>query len=589
VIRTRKGLDWTDKFSGVAAALAKLPCRSAVLDGELTVVQDGHTDFGALQEAIGTGRGRIDFHVFDLLQLDGEDLRRLPLLERKKKLKALLGKAGRSPSIVYSQHVVGGGDKAFARACKRGLEGIISKKADAPYRSVRTRGWLKSKCGHEQEFVIIGWRPSGKASRAFASLLLAVREHGALRYAGRVGTGYTEARLAHLGERLERLARKTPPARDVPPEIARQAHFVEPKLVAEIAFRGLTRDGLVRQGAFKGLRGDKAAREVIRETPMPKAKAVRGASAKAKATVKRSKSAARASDGAETIEGVRVTHPDRVLFAAQGVTKRALIEYYLAVADDILPHLANRPISLVRCPRGSGGECFFQKHASEGFPDAFEKVRIREKSGTDDYLFIRNRRGLVAAVQMGVLELHVWGCHVDEIEKPDRMVFDFDPDAGLDFAAVREAARAMRERLAGLGLKSFPMVTGGKGVHVVMPLKRGHSWDEHRDFAEAMARMMAQDEPDRYVATMSKAKRKGKIFIDYLRNTRGATAISPYSTRARAGAHVAVPVSWPQLARMPDAHPVHVGDAARFARRGDPWKDYFKLKQALPLSKRGKL
>lgn len=586
-MRTRKGLDWTEKFQGVAQALAKLPCRSAVIDGELTVTVGGHTDFGALQEAIGTGRGRIDFHVFDLLQLDGEDVRRLPLLERKQKLKALLARAKGLRNIIYSPHVTGGGERAFARACRKGLEGIVSKKADAPYRSVRTRGWLKSKCGHEQEFVIIGWRPSSKAARAFASLLLAVREGRALRYAGRVGTGYTEARLAHLGERFERLARKTSPARDVPPAIARQARFIEPKLVAEIAFRGWTRDGLVRQGAFKGLRGDKSAREVVRETPMSKRKAVRRASAKARAAVRRSP--ATASDGAEIIEGVRVTHPDRVLFAAQGVTKRTLIDYYLSIADRILPHVAERPLSLVRCPRGSKGACFFQKHASEGFPDAFAEVRIREKSGADNYLYIRDKRGLVAAVQMGVLELHVWGCHVDEIEKPDRLVFDFDPDAGLDFAAVREGARAMRDRLEQLGLKSFPMVTGGKGVHVVVPLRRGHTWDEHRDFAEAIARSMAEEQPDRYVATMSKAKRRGKIFIDWLRNTRGATAISPYSTRARAGAFVALPVSWPQLARMKDAHPADVAGAKRFIGRGDPWPDYFKLKQALPLSKLGRL
>ena len=294
---------------------------------------------------------------------------------------------------------------------------------------------------------------------------------------------------------------------------------------------------------------------------------------------------AKAADGAEAIAGVRVTHPDRVLFTQQDVTKRELIDYYLSIADRILPHVAQRPLSLVRCPRGSGKECFFQKHASDGFPDLFEKVRIREKSGAGDYLYIRDRRGLVAAVQMGVLELHVWGCHVDEIEKPDRMVFDFDPDEGLPFAAVLAGANEMRARLKKLGLESFALVTGGKGVHVVMPLKRGHTWDQHRDFAEALARVMAEDSPDRYVATMSKAKRRGKIFVDYLRNTRGATAIAPFSTRARAGAFVAMPVSWPQLAKMKDAHPVTVEKAARFAKRDtgrDPWPDYFKLKQKLP-------
>jgi bifunctional non-homologous end joining protein LigD len=285
---------------------------------------------------------------------------------------------------------------------------------------------------------------------------------------------------------------------------------------------------------------------------------------------------------AETIEGVRVTHPDRVLFEAHGVTKRTLIEHYLSIADRMLPHVAKRPLSLVRCPRGSGGECFFQKHASEGFPEAFKKVRISEKSGSDDYLYISDVRGLVAAVQMGVLELHVWGCKVDRIEKPDRLVFDFDPDEGVAFSKVRDGAGEMRERLKKLGLESYPMVTGGKGIHVVVPLRRGHGWDEHREFAEALARTMAADSPERYVATMSKAKRRGKIFVDYLRNQRGATAISPFSTRARAGAYVAFAVSWTQLPRIQNAHPVRVGETASALGRREPWPRYHAVAQGLP-------
>jgi bifunctional non-homologous end joining protein LigD len=290
----------------------------------------------------------------------------------------------------------------------------------------------------------------------------------------------------------------------------------------------------------------------------------------------------RAGGGAETIEGVRVTHPDRVLFDAQGVTKRTLIEHYLSVADRMLPYIARRPLSLVRCPRGSGGECFFQKHASEGFPEAFKNIRIAEKSGTDDYLYITDVRGLIAAVQMGVLELHIWGCRIDRVESPDRLVFDFDPDQGVAFGKVRDGAREMRARLAKLGLESFPMVTGGKGIHVVVPLRRGHTWDEHRDFAEALARSTAADSPERYVATMSKAKRKGKIFIDYLRNQRGATAIAPFSTRARPRAYLAFPVTWAHLPRIADAHPVRVGEAARRLGGRDPWTHYHEIAQGLP-------
>lgn len=585
---TRNGLDWTERFHPLVKPLSALRCDSALLDGEMAVAdKEGHTNFGALQDALSSGSGRIGYYIFDLLSLDGEDLRKRPLIERKARLKAFLKNLPAGGPLFYSDHVEGSGEKVFAHACRIKLEGVISKLADAPYRSGRARTWLKSKCGMEQEFVIIGWRPSTKPRRPFSSILLALREDGELRYAGRVGSGYTDTRLEALGRTFKALARKDPPVGDVPPDIARRAHFIEPELVAEIAFRGWTRDNLVRQGSFKGLRSDKPATDIVREVEMPKATAVKGAKAEAKKgksakDARKTVSAKTADDGSEEIAGMRVTNPDRVLFAQQEVTKRELIDHYLSIADHILPHVAQRPLSLVRCPRGSGGECFFQKHASDGFPEVFEKVRIKEKSGTDDYLFIRDERGLVAAVQMGVLELHVWGCHVDDIEKPDRLVFDFDPDEGLSFAHVRDGASEMRQRLKKLGLESFPMVTGGKGVHVVVPLKRGHSWYEHRDFAEALARVMAEDSPERYVAIMSKAKRKGKIFVDYLRNTRGATAIAPFSTRSRAGAYVAVPVSWPQLSKMKDAHPVTVGEAARFIGKRDPWPGYFKLKQPLP-------
>jgi bifunctional non-homologous end joining protein LigD len=379
---------------------------------------------------------------------------------------------------------------------------------------------------------------------------------------------------------------------------------VEPKLVAEIAFRGWTRDGLVRQGSFRGLRSDKPAeeivKEVVEETPMPTRKATRSkktaapkkTAAKSSARKARKVStaarvtsprvASHARDGAEEIAGVRITHPDRVLYPDVKVTKRDVIAHYLSIADLMLPHIGDRPLSLVRAPRGVGGETFYQKHASEGWPDEFKAISIREKSGTDKYLYIEDERGLVAAAQMGVLELHIWCCHVDEVEKPDRLVFDFDPDEGLDFVHVRQAAKDMRGMLEEVGLQSFPMVTGGKGVHVVVPLKRGHSWDEHREFAEALARVMAEREPDRFIATMSKAKRRGKIFVDYLRNQRGATAISPFSTRARKGAPVAVPVSWERLARLDSAHPVAVGEVKRFMGAKDPWPGYFKLRQGLP-------
>jgi bifunctional non-homologous end joining protein LigD len=563
VIRTRKGLDWTDKFETLVAPLSQLPCDSALLDGEIAIADaDGHTDFGALQDALSNGSGGFAYYLFDLLHLDGRDLRALPLHERKRQLQTLLKNPGKG--IAYSSHIAGEGARVFSRACDLKLEGIISKRADDPYRSGRTNSWLKVKCGLEQEFVIVGWRPSDKAGRQFRSLLLAVREGGELRYAGRVGTGYSDKRLVSLSALFKKHGRKKPAATGMPPAIARHAHFVDPVLVAEVAFQGWTRDGLIRQGSFKGLRGDKPPREIVREEPMQKTKALR------------------AGGGADEVDGIRLTHPDRVLFAEQGVSKRELAEYYASVAELMLPHIGGRPLALVRCPRGYGGDCFFQKHASAGWPEALRKIRIREKSGADDYLYVDDVAGLVAAVQMGVLELHVWGSRADAVERPDRMVFDFDPDEGLPFARVQEAAKEMRARLRKLGLESFPMATGGKGIHVVVPLTRKHSWDEHRQFAEALARMMAADDPARYVANMSKAKRRGKIFVDYLRNQRGATAISPYSTRSRKGAYIATPVSWAMLARLSNAHPTSVKDVKKLVRAGDPWEGYFKIRQALP-------
>ena len=453
VMRTRKGLDWTSKFQSLVPALSELRCESALLDGEIVVADaEGHTDFGALQNALSNGGGGIGYYLFDLLELDGEDLRKRPLDERKSKLARLLRGVG--APLGYSDHLKGSGEEVFSHACRIKLEGIVSKRRDAPYVSGRSQSWLKSKCGMEQEFVIIGWRPSDKPRRPFRSLLLGLREEGELRYAGRVGSGYSGERLDDLAAQFRKLERKGSPAAGVPPAIARHAHFLEPKLVAQIAFRGWTRDNLVRQGSFKGLRTDKPPSEIVREQPMPKAKAVKRAKAEVAKTPQRKTSANKTSakrsvakphgDEAGEFAGVRVTHPDRVLFEAQGLTKRDLIDYYLSVSDLILPHVANRPLSLVRCPQGSGGECFFQKHASQGFPAEFGHIRIKEKSATREYMVIEDERGLVAAVQVGTLELHVWGARTDTLEKPDRMVFDFDPDEG---SAVRPRARR-RERHA---------------------------------------------------------------------------------------------------------------------------------------------
>ena len=419
--------------------------------------------------------------------------------------------------------------------------------------------------------------------RPFASLLVATRDEDRLTYRGRVGSGFGEREFAALWPALEKRRVKTPPADDVPPEIRRKARFVKPDLVIEVAFAGWTDEGYVRQAAFKGLRRDKPASEVKREMPEdPPARQRRLAKPSAVVSVDTT-----GDDGAIEIAGVRVTHPDRVVFAGQAITKRRLIDYYLSVRDLILPHVANRPLSLVRFPSGADGDGFFQKHASPGFPDAFKPITIQEKEGRGRYLFIEDERGLVAAVQMGVLELHIWGAHNRTLEKPDRLVFDLDPDEAVDFAAVRDAAHGMRDRLKHLGLESFAMATGGKGIHVVVPLTPHHGWEDIRAFAEAMARTLAAEAPDRFLAEMSKTKRKGRIFIDYLRNARGATAIAPFSTRARKGAPLAWPVAWTALRRLASAHEATVENAARLLARQktDPWRGYFDADQVLPLER----
>ena len=637
VVYTRKGLDWTDRFRPVVRPLADLPCGSALLDGEIAVNdKDGHTDFGALQDALGEGGRGIGYYLFDLLVLDGEDLRRRPLAERKARLAELLKDQPRSGPLFYSDHVVGGGSEMFKRAAELKLEGIVSKRAASAYVSGRTRNWLKIKTAMGQEFVVVGWQPSEVAGRPFSSLLLAVREGDRLTYAGRVGSGFGEAQLDELWPELEKRAVKTAPVDNVPRNILRGTRFVRPELVVEIAFRGWSDDGIVRQASYKGLRKDKQAAEVIAEIPQDVAAAappdsspakrgrgtptqvgstrlgrsrmpnsataefggggggpVRGAGGKKDGRPQKEKTRGVAAidtdrdPGTIEVDGVRVTHPDRVLFAGEGFTKRNLIDYYLAAADHILPHVVGRPLSLVRCPDGTAGDCFFQKHASRGFPKSFKPIRIKEKTGSDIYLYVEDVAGLISAVQIGALELHIWGSHVDTLEKPDRIVFDFDPDEELDFGLVKEAAKEMRDRLAAVDLQSFVMASGGKGLHVVVPLTPRYGWDEVKGFAEAMARILAAEHPDRYLAEMSKSRRKGRIFVDYLRNGRGATAIAPFSTRARKGAPLAWPIAWSALGRLESAHPFAVDSAAAALKRqkADPWKGYFDVDQVLPLER----
>jgi bifunctional non-homologous end joining protein LigD len=563
-IYTRSGLDWTDKFPEIAQAAAELEVGSALLDGEIVKLDEaGGTGFSALQQAISEGGRGLTLFLFDLLEVDGEDLAGLQTIERKQRLASLIGD-GKPPFILYAQHVVGQGEKLFQAMCEAGQEGIISKRADAPYRSARTRSWLKVKCTRRQEFVIIGWTPSDK-SRHFRSLLLAVREGGALRYAGKVGTGFSVQALQELGERLRRMEVKAPPA-PVPRAEARGAHWVRPELVAEVAFAEFTSENVVRHASFLGLRGDKPADEVVLEVeePPPAPPRNRGGESRANSPP----AFAGGAGGGSSSHGVKVSNPERVIFPDANITKGELFAYQEAVAPLMLEWSANRPLSLVRCPQGRAKKCFFQKHNTGSFGPSVQQIEIRESKGNnEDYVFVEDSAGLLACVQMGTIEFHGWGSSVADVEKPDRLIFDLDPDEGLGFAEVRRAATDLRQILADMGLQTFAMLTGGKGLHVVVPLTPRAEWPEVKDFAQRFAVALATAEPDRFTANLAKVKRKGRIFIDYLRNQRGATAIMPYSARAREGAPVAAPINWDELDEMEGGNRFSVRDADLLLKR----------------------
>jgi bifunctional non-homologous end joining protein LigD len=549
---TRSGEDWTSRFQPLAGAASEISASRAVIDGEVVRFErDGTTSFSALQKALGEkSTASLSYVAFDLLHVDGLGLRDAPLLERKRILGTILPRGNGSP-LRFGDHVEGRGVEFFRRACGAGLEGIVSKRRDSPYRQGRHRDWLKTKCTARQELVIVGFTDPSGSRLGFGALVLGVHEGKELRYAGKCGTGFDDFLLLALRERLEGIERSSPPVANPPSgAAARNVHWVEPELVCEIEFTEWTRDGRLRHPSFVALREDKEAREVRRDRPR---------SRPARASPSQGKSGAGGGSGrgrrrvdhkkAQEVAGIGVTHPDRVVFEAMGLTKLDLARYYEKVAPWLLPHVAGRPLSLLRCPQGSGSDCFYQKHVGEGFPDAVGRVPVREKEGKRPELYatVDSVAGLVALVQMGVLEIHVWGCRSDRIERPDRLAFDLDPDEGLPWSRVVEAALAVRERLGELGIESFPKTTGGKGLHVVAPLVRRHGWDVAYAFSKAVAADLARRRPKRLTDNVRKEARKGRVFVDYLRNHRGSTFVAPYSTRARAGAPVSVPIAWDEL------------------------------------------
>ncbi len=584
-LKTRTGLDWTQRFPTIADASAQLPVDAALIDGEIVSMSDrGVSDFSALQEDLKSGRhDRMIYYVFDLLHLDGYDLTGAALSDRKRVLGDLVAELPEGAPIILSEDFETSGSQLLDHACRLNLEGIISKKSSAPYRSGRTGDWIKTKCALNQEFVIAGYEPSETKTRSIRALLLGYYDKDDFRYAGRVGTGFKVATERDLLRKLQTVKSHKTPFEKVPEEERRRkVIWVEPKLVAEIDFRGWTHGDVVRQASFKGLREDKPAREVVREMEMRTAAATRSHANKVSKVVASKKGVPQRNE-AVTVADVTLSHPDRVYWDDAGVTKRMLADYYAQVWDWMAPHLVDRPLALVRCPEGAvaTGKCFFQKHASAGLDGG--RLKLIPQRGEQALIAVDDLAGLIALAQAGVLEIHTWGTTIDHLDTCNRLVFDLDPGPGLSFADVKEGARDVKKRLEALALETFIKTTGGKGLHVVVPIAAA-DWDAAKDFAHDLARQMERDDPARYVSTMAKKLRHNRIFIDYLRNGRGATAIAPYSTRARPGATVSTPVAWSELGSLKAANGYTVLNLMQRLNRlkRDPWAGIGKIRQALP-------
>jgi bifunctional non-homologous end joining protein LigD len=642
---SRNGKDWTASFPSIARCVARLPVDTAWLDGEVVVMEaDGRTSFQALQNALSTDHaGKLHYFAFDLMYLDGYDLRGAPLLERKRVLEAML--AGAPSALRFSSHIEGSGVEFFRQACSLKLEGMISKRAQSSYIGGRCRDWLKVKCSMRQEMVIGGYTDPEGARSGFGALLLGVYEpDGALRYSGKVGTGFNDATLKAMHKRLKALETKQPAFSNPPRGYeANGAHWIKPELVAEVEFTEWTNDGTLRHPSFQGLREDKKATDVIRERatatedivegPAPSrvkktkasasAKAVktsarartRAASSKpapvgaaqtkaaaAKSSKTRAKPAVaepRASEpsktraksavaepreqGENSVAGVKLSNPSKLLYPEAGVTKKDLAVFYEAIADWILPQLRDRPLTLVRCPNGWEKQCFFQKHPDAKVDALIERVTVQESNGPTLYMMANSLPALVALVQMGALELHPFGSSAPKLTCPDRIIFDFDPDDGISWATLVEGVRLLKTLLEELGLRTFIKTTGGKGLHVVVPIKPAFGWDETKQFTKSIAELLVRSFPERFTSTISKSKRSGKIFIDYLRNADGATAVAAYSLRARRNAPVATPIAWEELAtevRHDYFNLKNVSDRLKKMKK-DPWADFFDVKQSI--------
>lgn len=585
-LMARGGGDWSSKFPEIAAALESPGPLNGILDGEIVALNDeGVSSFGALQTALKTGhRQGLQLFLFDVPFWDGWDLRDCALQDRRRILEAILKtEFKRSPKIKFSEAIQGKGKQLITQACRLHLEGIISKRLDSPYQGRRTGDWTKCKCGNRQEFVIGGYTDPRRTRKGFGSLLLGYFTDGRLTYSGRVGAGFDDWMLTELSGRLRALETDEPPFDPLPPraDIGAYAHWVKPDLIAEVSFTEWTSDGRLRHPVFLGLREDKQAADIVREraapAPMPRRRSM---PARDKGKVTRSRPAPNLAEGPE-VAGVAISNPDRVVYSHMEITKLQVARYYEAVADRILPHLENRPLSIVRCPDGAGGQCFFQKHMDISSLRGLNTVQIRESKGQAPYVLVRDVSGLISLVQMNVLEMHIWGARADDPDLPDRMIFDLDPGPNVGWKQIAAGAHAVRALLEALGLQSFLKTSGGKGLHVVAPIRRGPDWDTVKLACRRVAENLAQADPDSFTSVMSKDRRVGKVFVDYLRNSRGATSVSPYSTRARPGATMSMPIPWTAVETV-DPAAFHITDAPDLlSGRKDPWDGFFGLRQSL--------
>ena len=550
---TRGGKNWTEKYQAIAEPLKQLKAKSAVLDGEIVYLDEhGRSNFQQLQNALKSERSKnLVYYVFDLLFLDGKDLTSLPLIARKERLEKLV-KDLNHRHVRFSDHFRGVGSQLFKECCARGLEGIISKRVDTPYVPGRHSDWMKIKCLQRQEFVIGGYTDPQGSRSGFGSLLIGVYEGGQLRYAGRCGTGFNAKLLEEMYAKLKKLKSPKSPFEKNSPK-GRGLNWVKPKLVCEASFSEWTSEGVLRAPVFQGLRTDKPPKDIGVEKPL---------------------------------ELPTITHPNKIIYAKEKITKQQVVDYYQAVSPWILPHIKDRPVALVRCPQGSTKPCFFSKHFADKLPESIIPVPQEDKF-EQPFVAVDSLEGLVTLIQWGTLEIHPWGCHRESIEFPDQVVMDFDPGPKVDFKTVKTAALEMRDMLEQIGIRSFLKTTGGKGLHVQFPCEPLYSWEQIKEFARTLVLEMVSRQPDLYTANMSKKIRTGKIFVDYLRNGRGSTAIAPYALRAREVSAVAMPIEWNQLGKLRSASEFTLEKAlAHLAkRRRDPWADYFQIKQKIVILK----